>query len=65
MGVSSFNNFYSKFIRLALDLEYTLEMFIGKFKYKLISHLQDQLNSGVELLTSILTLAKHCLSIYK
>ena len=28
MGASSFSDFQSKFIRLALDLEYTLEMLI-------------------------------------
>ncbi len=41
MGASSFSNFYSEFIRLALDLEYTSEMFIQEFKYKLTPRLQD------------------------
>ena len=35
MGTSSFNDFYSEFIRLALDLEYTSEMLIREFKHKL------------------------------
>ena len=65
MGASSFNDFYSEFIRLASDLEYTLEMLIREFKHKLTPRLQDRLNSGVELSTSISTLAKRCLSIYE
>ena len=40
-------------------------MLIQKFKHKLTPCLQDWLNSDVELLSSILTLAKHCLSINK
>lgn len=65
MGTNLFKDFYSEFICLALDLEYTSKMFIRKFKHKLISHLQDRLNSGVKLSTFILALAKCCLSIYK
>ena len=38
---SLFSDFYSKFIRLASDLEYTSEMFIQKFKHKLMPRLQD------------------------
>lgn len=38
MGTRLFNNFYSKFICLALDLEYIYEMLIQKFKHKLILH---------------------------
>ena len=41
MGTSTFNDFYSKFIRLASDLEYTSEMLIQEFKHKLIPCLQD------------------------
>ena len=65
MGASLFSNFYSEFIRLISDLEYTLEMFIQEFKYKLTPRLQDRLNSGIELPKTISALAKHCLSIYK
>ena len=65
MGTSSFNNFYSEFIRLASDLEYTSEMLIWDFKHKLTPRLQDWLNIGVKLLNSILALAKRCLSIYE
>ena len=65
MGTSSFTDFYSEFIRLASDLEYTSEMLIREFKHKLTPRLQDRLNSGVELPTSISALAKRCLSIYE
>ena len=65
MEASSFSDFYSEFIRLASNLEYTSEMFIWEFKHKLTPRLQDCLNSGVELLTSISALAKRCLSIYE
>ena len=65
MDASSFNDFYSEFIRLASDLKYTSEMLIWEFKYKLTPCLQDRLNSGVKFPTSILALAKRCLSIYK
>ena len=41
MGVSSFSDFYSEFIRLASDLEYTSEMLIQEFKHKLTPRLQD------------------------
>ena len=36
---SLFNDFYSEFIWLASDLEYTLEMLIWKFKHKLMLQL--------------------------
>ena len=65
MEASLFSNFYSEFIRLASDLEYTSEMLIREFKHKLTPRLQDRLNSGVELPTSISALAKRCLSIYE
>lgn len=65
MSSSLLNDFYTKFIYLASDLEYTLEMFIQKFKHKLISYLQDWPNSEVKLFDLILALAKHCLFIYK
>ena len=65
MEASSFSDFYSKFIQLASDLEYTSEMLIQEFKHKLTPRLQDRLNSGVELPTSISALAKRCLSIYE
>ncbi len=65
MGTSSFTDFYSEFIRLASDLEYTSEILIQEFMYKLMSRLQDRLNSGVELPTLISALAKRCLSIYE
>ncbi len=41
MGASLFSDFYSEFIRLASDLEYTLEMLIREFKHKLMPQLQD------------------------
>ena len=62
---SSFSNFYSKFTRLASNLEYTSEIFFWEFKHKLTLRLQDCLNSRVKLPTSILVLAKRCLSIYE
>ncbi len=65
MGTSSFTDFYSEFIRLASDLEYTSKMFIREFKYKLMPRLQDCLNSRVKLPTSISALAKRCLFIYE
>ncbi len=65
MGTSSFNDFYSEFIRLASDLEYTSEMLIREFKHKLTPRLQDRLNSGVKLPNSISALAKQYLSIYE
>ncbi len=65
MGASSFSDFYSEFIQLASDLEYTSEMLIREFKYKLMLYLQDRLNSGIELPKTISTLAKRCLSIYE
>ena len=65
MGASSFSDFYSEFIQLASDLEYTSEMLIWEFKHKLMPRLQDQLNSGIKLPKTISALAKRCLSIYK
>ena len=65
MGTSLFSDFYSKFIRLASDLEYTSEMLIREFKHKLTPRLQDRLNSSIELPSTISALAKHCLSIYE
>ncbi len=65
MGASSFSDFYSKFIRLASNLEYTSEMLIQEFKHKLMPRLQDWLNSRIELPKTIFALAKHCLSIYE
>lgn len=56
MGASSFNYFYSEFVCLASNLEYTS---------KLTPRLQDRLDSGVELPTSISALAKRCLCIYE
>ena len=47
MEASLFSDFYSEFTRLAFDLDYTSEMFIQEFKYKLTLRLQDFLNSGV------------------
>ncbi len=65
MGTTLFNDFYSEFIRLASDLEYTFEMLIREFKHKLRPRLQDRLNSEVKLPTSISALVKQCLSIYE
>ncbi len=65
MGTNLFSDFYSKFIQLVSDLKYILEMFIQKFKHKLILQLQDRLNFGIEFTSTISTLAKRCLSIYE
>lgn len=58
MGTSSLSNFYSEFIWLASDLKYISEMLIWGFKHKLMPRLQNWLNSGIKLPTSILALAK-------
>ena len=65
MGANSFSDFYSKFIQLASDLEYTSEMLIQEFKHKIMPRLQDRLNSEIELPKTISALAKRCLSIYE
>ena len=65
MGASLFGDFYFEFIQLVSDLEYTSEMFIREFKHKLTSQLQDRLNSGIKLPSTIFALAKRCLSIYE
>ena len=65
MGASSVNNFYFEFVQLVSNLKYISEMLIREFKHKLIPQLQDQLNSGIELLSTIFALTKCCLSIYK
>ena len=65
LEASSFSDFDFEFIRLAFGLEYTLEMIFREFKHKLTPSLQDCLNSGVKLSTSISALVKRCLSIYK
>ena len=65
IGVSLFSNFYTAFIQLASDFEYTLKIFIWKFKHKLTPQLQNWLNFDIELLSTISSLAKCCLSIYK
>lgn len=48
IGASLFNNFYSKFICLALGLEYIFEIFIQEFQHKLSLCLQNWLNSEVK-----------------
>lgn len=65
MDTNSFENFYSKFICLTSDLEYTSEILIRELQHKLTPRLQDQLNSRVKFLISILAFAKRCLSSYK
>ena len=40
-------------------------MLIRKFKHKLTPQLQDRLNSGIKLPSTIFALAKRCLSIYE
>ena len=65
MRASLFSDFYSEFIWLAFDLEYTLEMLIQEFKHKLTPWVQDSLNSGIELPSTISALAKRCLSIFE
>ena len=45
MEVSLFSDFYSEFIQLASDFEYTSEMLIWEFKHKLMLYLQNCLNS--------------------
>lgn len=41
MGTNSFIDFYSEFIRLVSDLEYTSKIILREFKHKLTSELQD------------------------
>ena len=65
MRASLFNDFYSEFIQLASDLEYTSKILIWDFKYKLMPWLQDEFNSNIKLPSIISVLAKRCLSIYK
>lgn len=62
---NSLSNFYSEFIWLAFDLEYTSKIFIRKFKHKWMPRLQAQLHSQAKLSTWILVLEKYCLSIYE
>lgn len=65
MRTSFFSEFYSEFIKLASNLEYTLKMLIWEFKHKLMLYLQHQLNFGFKLLSTIFALIKRCLNIYK
>ena len=65
MSASSFNDFYSEFICLALDLEYKGDMLIQEFKYKLTPRLQNRLNSRVGIPTLISALTRRCFSIYE
>lgn len=65
IGARLFSNFYSKFIRLALNFECISKMLIWKFKHKLILYLKNQFNSGIKFPKIIFLLAKRCLSIYK
>ena len=65
MEASLSSNFYSKFIWLTSDLEYTSEILIWEFKHKSTPRLKDQLNSDIKLPSIISTLAKYCFSINK
>lgn len=58
MRTNLLNNFYSEFIELDSELQFTLEILIEKFKHKLMPRFQDKLNSTVNFATSILALAK-------
>lgn len=64
-GTSLFNNFYFKFIWLASDFHYILEILIMEFKYQLTPCLLDQLNLKIEFVYTISTLVKHYLGIYE
>lgn len=65
IGISSFSDFYSGFVWPVFIFEYISEIFIKKFKYKLISQIQNQLNFGIELSILISTLAIYYLLIVK
>lgn len=39
MGINLFNDFYSEFIHLTLNLNYISKMLVHEFKYKLILYL--------------------------
>lgn len=65
MGASFFSDFYTEFIRLTSDLEYISEILIWQFIQKLISQLQDSLDSGIKLPNTVSILAKWYLNIYE
>ena len=60
----SFNTFYSEFIKLAAKLEFTKEMLLREFIYKLSPCMQDQMNFGLEYPNNIKDLVAHCQKIY-
>ena len=64
MGSGFFNAFYSEFIKLAAKLEFTKEMLLQKFMYKLSPHMQDRMNSRLKYPDNIKDLAAHCRKIY-
>lgn len=65
MGASLLGDFHSEFICLIFNFMYTLKMFIQEFEHKSMPHLQDLLNSGIELSSTISFSANSCLNIYK
>ena len=64
MGSGSFNAFYSEFIKLAAELEFTKEMLLREFMHKLSPCMQDRMNSGLEYPDNIKDLAARCRKIY-
>lgn len=62
---SLLSNFYFEIIWLVFDFEYTSKVPIPKFKHNLISWLHDQLNSEIELSSTIFILAKYSLNIFE
>lgn len=57
MGMRLFNTFYSKFIKLAIKLEFKKEILLQEFTYKPSPQMQDLINSGLEYLDNIKDLA--------
>ena len=64
MGSRFFNAFYSEFIKLAAELEFTKEMLLQEFMHKLSPCMQDRINSGLKYPDNIKNLAAHCRKIY-
>lgn len=59
-----FNAFYSKFIKLAVKLEFIKKMLLQKFMYKLPLYIQDRINSRLEYPDNIKDLTIYCQKIY-
>lgn len=64
IGLGSFNIIYSQFIKLAAKTEFTKEILLQEYMYKLFSCMQDQENSELEYPDDIKNLAAYCQKIY-